>query len=682
MKKMTRILAMVIVAAMVCSMLPVAAFATETEVPVNVYYTGSNYTSNTVTIDGVINAADGYVDLTPDGVSITLVNETLEGERWGSDVPTLFTLADAKAEHEAKGLTTETIVVKYYVAQDDENVYLAIEETMPEVAYEVEGVAYNTNKYLMNTLRLGFNGADPSQQIDFVSDGFWAATGGSGTKWDVTYNGWIEHPFIVAGLVDDEAFTSKKGPATDIVADYVDGDQAAKDSIMEMVKADGKVTRTYELKLNKAAIEAEYAEVFGVNDIGFDGMFITMSSTDYEWANDADNYSLLFVTGTVTDAGALMPDVVIFGNEAGVVSDGIVSEGEYAMTFNYDTPVAYSGSQTFETLDDYANDNRNAESMSISFSSDSQKIYVGVVCKGATGTTDSNGNIRDGYALRFGFDPEHPENYIGISMIENCDEAAVDANDPSKTVAHEMMKTTYTWGQVARRGIVRSFGQYTWNIKEYSDQNSGTTELADGSQRTVYGTGTLDTYPITAMKVVKQTVDGEALEFGTGHGRTKQQVYTYWEIEFDKELLLAFFNEMYAEGEGVENLDTMLYSVSHFYGLSDNGYVPQTIWNGEFGEVADGAHAMSAYTYDVVSFAEGGNEGEGEGEGEGSTNAPETNAPETNAPTTNAPATEAPTTEAPAAEKKGCGGSVSVAGLALVAALGTCTVFVAKKKED
>lgn len=46
---------------------------------------------------------------------------------------------------------------------------------------------------------------------------------------------------------------------------------------------------------------------------------------------------------------------------------------------------------------------------------------------------------------------------------------------------------------------------------------------------------------------------------------------------------------------------------------------------------------------------------------------------------TDAPATEAPTTEP---TKGGCGSSVSLAGLALVAALGTCTVFVAKKKED
>ena len=69
------------------------------------------------------------------------------------------------------------------------------------------------------------------------------------------------------------------------------------------------------------------------------------------------------------------------------------------------------------------------------------------------------------------------------------------------------------------------------------------------------------------------------------------------------------------------------------------------------------------------------------------TEAPVTEAPAgdvTEAPAgdvTEAPATEAPVTEEPAA-KGGCGSSVSLAGLALVAALGTCTVFVAKKKED
>lgn len=65
---------------------------------------------------------------------------------------------------------------------------------------------------------------------------------------------------------------------------------------------------------------------------------------------------------------------------------------------------------------------------------------------------------------------------------------------------------------------------------------------------------------------------------------------------------------------------------------------------------------------------------------------PEVTEPEaTEAPTTEdpteAPTTEAPVTEAPAAEG-GCGSSVALAGIALVAALGTCTAFVAKKKED
>ena len=44
--------------------------------------------------------------------------------------------------------------------------------------------------------------------------------------------------------------------------------------------------------------------------------------------------------------------------------------------------------------------------------------------------------------------------------------------------------------------------------------------------------------------------------------------------------------------------------------------------------------------------------------------------------------TKAPETTEKAEEKGGCGSSVSVAGIALVAVLGTCTVFVTKKKED
>ena len=62
---------------------------------------------------------------------------------------------------------------------------------------------------------------------------------------------------------------------------------------------------------------------------------------------------------------------------------------------------------------------------------------------------------------------------------------------------------------------------------------------------------------------------------------------------------------------------------------------------------------------------------------------PEETEPEETEPVvedTEANVTEAPVTEAPA--EGGCGSSVAAAGIALVAALGTCTAFVAKKKED
>ena len=59
----------------------------------------------------------------------------------------------------------------------------------------------------------------------------------------------------------------------------------------------------------------------------------------------------------------------------------------------------------------------------------------------------------------------------------------------------------------------------------------------------------------------------------------------------------------------------------------------------------------------------------------------ETEPVETDAPVDD-DVTEAPTTEAPVADEGGCGSSVALAGVALVATLGTCTVFVAKKNED
>ena len=62
------------------------------------------------------------------------------------------------------------------------------------------------------------------------------------------------------------------------------------------------------------------------------------------------------------------------------------------------------------------------------------------------------------------------------------------------------------------------------------------------------------------MKIVKENVDGDMV-LGSYGRISSGQHYTYYEIEFDKELLLAFFNSMtFSSGAAVENLDTMLFS--------------------------------------------------------------------------------------------------------------------------
>ena len=67
---------------------------------------------------------------------------------------------------------------------------------------------------------------------------------------------------------------------------------------------------------------------------------------------------------------------------------------------------------------------------------------------------------------------------------------------------------------------------------------------------------------------------------------------------------------------------------------------------------------------------------------EAPTEAPETEAPVTEAPVTEAPVTDAPATDAPVdtPAEGGCGASVAAMGVALVAALGTCTAFISKRR--
>ncbi|MBR2388069.1 MAG: DUF4886 domain-containing protein [Clostridia bacterium] len=294
------------------------------------------------------------------------------------------------------------------------------------------------------------------------------------------------------------------------------------------------------------------------------------------------------------------------------IADGSIGADEYTFTTKFTDPVAYSSSFTFDALsNDYSESTRVADEVSINVSHDESKIYIGVLGKGTPGD-DGNGVFRDGYTLRLGFNPAQPQNYIGIALLETGASPSVDANDSTKMAAHDAMAKydTYQWSSASRRGLVRSNGSFAWDVTEYSnDPYTGTTTLSAGYDRTVYNSSTEATYPVDAMIVSKQTVDGSSIDFGSGHGRTAEQVYTYWEIEFDKQKLLDFYNhknDTLPEGyQTVENLDTMLFAVGSYFGLSPTGeeYRPQVIWNGTFDDdVASKTHALEAYNFDTVEF--------------------------------------------------------------------------------
>jgi hypothetical protein len=118
------------------------------------------------------------------------------------------------------------------------------------------------------------------------------------------------------------------------------------------------------------------------------------------------------------------------------------------------------------------------------------------------------------------------------------------------------------------------------------------------------------------------------------------------------------------------------------------GYEGQTMWFGTHMSQAeqDDYGAPFSYYPDLVVFGDKVVAPGAEATTEAPTAAP-TDAPTTEAPTdapTDAP-TAAPTEKATDAATEpaagGCGSTVTVAGLAIVAALGTCAVFVEKKRK-
>ena len=166
---------------------------------------------------------------------------------------------------------------------------------------------------------------------------------------------------------------------------------------------------------------------------------------------------------------------------------------------------------------------------------------------------------------------------------------------------------------------------------------------------------------------------GAAILSASQAGATNLDTKKDWTLAIELEIDKAAVKETYKEVFGVDITDDAFNLV--FIGATQQSY-PNPFENNvlvrpAFGTILTEADAAklgtSKFVPDVLFF----------GEMEEETKAPATEAP------TDAPATDAPEgngADEPA-QAGGCGGTVSFAGIALVMALGTCTAFVAKKKD-
>ncbi len=249
-------------------------------------------------------------------------------------------------------------------------------------------------------------------------------------------------------------------------------------------------------------------------------------------------------------------------------------------------------------------------------------------------TKASESLCRNNYNIRLGFDAANYDRYIHIREFNSLDQLNIcgpDGYKSMKSVYGDLV--TYTFARFAEDG----------------------THLYDGNKNTT-----------------------------NQHYWVKPAVQ--WTGRLEIKLSKAMIKEMYVEQFG-EGADAKIDFTTMFVSVSAGGFIPDpaesnkgtwvyTLYGGTMltPEVATEKSLTERVVPTHVVF----------GKDPSITEAPTTEAP------TDAPATEAPAGEPTGASSEditdlpegGCGSSVTLAGVALVAALGTCTAFAAKKKED
>ena len=372
--------------------------------------------------------------------------------------------------------------------------------------------------------------------------------------------------------------------------------------------------------------------------------------------------------------------------------DGTISASEYGSATRIDTPIPMQNGDPhwgYEWApEDYGVDETLAsEYIDVYFAYDDEYFYFAFEELGAppANTEDDDNNtwnnvpFRSNYRFSFGFDLDNAGNYI---HPDGGDTRAWD----SPTYFLDGQKTNQsivTFSQMATEVIVAKYDALSGDVVSYGDIlfASGNTNYIGGQSRLVAEfklekAGIVETW--NALYGTEYNTVSNAMWIGLTTNAFRC-ITPDWDHEFQGQ----YFNWL-----GQNNITDRADDYAE-YGINSDAttMLDLVVFGTEQDEIiiAD-PHPPRIETEATTEPATEAPETEAATTEAPATEAPATEEATTKAPateeaTTEAPKTEAPTTEAPAKEEDGCGSTIGVAGLALVAALGTCTVFVSKKRD-
>lgn len=357
------------------------------------------------------------------------------------------------------------------------------------------------------------------------------------------------------------------------------------------------------------------------------------------------------------------------------IIDGDISAEEWGEpTVSKTEPNYWQSLSTDDTYSKYTEDDpreleeRTAQKLDFYFGYDDNYIYIAYYQLGAGWDANNDGkvgkefneyNFRNNYMMRMGFDIEDVSNLmqLGYGMPDIKDGYGPITSDAS---------ASHSGGRIS----------FTCGMPYASDASAA---MYDGANILVEG------------KISKkEAATGNPIN---GCNSITGQYVECFEIMLDKQNLLDAYNEV-CETEYAELPNAMFFTFQmRQYGWSEDhgkgvAYNGQTAWFGTPLDLDQQLDLDNLFEYfpDIVVFGDKIEDPIHIGDvteppvTEAPTTEPETTVPVETEPESEAEATESAEVDTQLAPEGGCGGSVSFAGLALVASLGACAVVTTKKR--